>query len=214
MVWMHAHSCTCVCVGGEVRLRGTLTVRWPFPPFACVCRCEVAIKANQIQHACVMHAHLVLLFAHIPYAEYTREVVATLLSSRIFLTTHYRYDLAVERGMKALKRVEHNDAKVAVQGGLGMADTEMFDLFAKTVPKIMMWLSRDSRECNEVMEAVVRVVTMTGLRTKAAVSESTYQRWGWRDGGSAASWIFRTDREHARALVVFAWPFPLPPVPV
>ncbi len=179
--WYADAAAVCSCVGAwcAVVLFGVRVCVFCFEsptdassfPFAC-CRCEVAVKNNEIGQACVLHAHLTCLFSHLPPSEYNREIVCTLVSSRIFLTTHYTYDLAVTTGQK-LKRVEHNDTAVATQGGLGLADTELFDLFQKTMPHIMDWLREheSAGEANQVMEAVVRVVTMTGLRTKAAIKE-------------------------------------------
>ena len=129
--------------------------------------CEVATKTDEIEKACILHAHLAFLFFHIPSGELTRPIVATLLSSQIFLTTRYRYDLAAENGAS----YNRMDKERAMESGLGIPDTEMFDVFQTQRPKILSWLNKDSIECNEVMEAVVRVVTMTGNRMKA-VAES------------------------------------------
>ena len=65
--------------------------------------CEQSIKHNDIPTACVLHAHLAFLFFHLPEPEFTRPIVATVLSSQIFLTTRYRYDLAAEVKGKVLR---------------------------------------------------------------------------------------------------------------
>jgi hypothetical protein len=47
-----------------------------------------------------------------------------------------------------------------IEEGLGIPDTEMFDLFQKQRPHVLAWLAKDPFEANRVMESIVRVVTM------------------------------------------------------
>ena len=89
--------------------------------------CEVSTKNNEMQQACQLHAHLAFLFFHIPPYELTRSIVATLLSSQIFLTTRYRYDLAAESGESYARTVLEKD----IEEGLVISYTEMFDLYQR-----------------------------------------------------------------------------------
>lgn len=104
--------------------------------------CEQAIRENEIGVACELHAHLAFLFYHLPYEELTRSIVSTILSSQIFLTTRYRYDIAAEQGMK----INRLDKERGPESGLGIPDTEMFDLFQRTRPLLMRWLESDPKE--------------------------------------------------------------------
>ena len=60
--------------------------------------CSTATKSDQIDRSCILHAHLAFLFFHLPREEFTTQIVSTLLSAQIFLTTRYRYDLSAENG--------------------------------------------------------------------------------------------------------------------
>ena len=134
--------------------------------------CEHAIKADEIGKSCILHAHLAFLFFHLPSNELNRNIVATILAAQIFLTTRYRYDLAAENGLTYQRMAKDKEQKDNVpESGLMIPDTEMFDLFQQQRPKILNFLNKDFSECNEVMEAIVRVVTMTGTRVKSASEE-------------------------------------------
>ena len=106
--------------------------------------CEHATKSDEIQKACILHAHLAFLFFHLPAAEFDRNIVSTILAAQIFLTTRYRYDLAAENGA-SYQRVEKSKDKKGeeAESGLMIPDTEMFDLFQQQRPKILSWLNRD-----------------------------------------------------------------------
>jgi hypothetical protein len=54
---------------------------------------QVSTKQNDLVTACILYAHLAYLYKNIPQHLHTRQTVTTLLSSQIFLTTRYIYDL-------------------------------------------------------------------------------------------------------------------------
>ena len=80
------------------------------------------------------------------------QVVVNMLSSQIYLTTHYTPDLIqIERSIREKK------------GGGGdsgwlIPDTEVFSLFQAQRANIMHFLDADSTQCNETLEQVVRTV--------------------------------------------------------
>ena len=141
--------------------------------------CEHCTKSDEIDKACILHAHLAFLFFHLPAEELNRNIVATILAAQIFLTTRYRYDLAAENGA-TYQRVQKEKDNTP-ESGLMIPDTEMFDLFQQQRPKILAWLNADWNEANEVMEAIVRVVTMTGSRMKTVADDE-----GGKGGGGPA----------------------------
>lgn len=51
-------------------------------------------------------------------------------------------------------------------GGLEISDTEIFYMFQALRTPVHQWLQTNPKQRNEVMEAVVRVITFTGTRTK------------------------------------------------
>lgn len=108
----------------------------------------------------ILHAHLAMLFQNTEYQELTRETITTHLSAQIVMTARYTYLSNVAREGKQ-KRVNERDF-----GILDMSETELFGLFQKQRWKIFRWLQEHPDDANEVMEAVVRVVTLTGNRKK------------------------------------------------
>jgi len=132
--------------------------------------CNTAIKNNELHTACILHAHLVFLFKNVNFEELNFDAVSTCLSSQIFLTTRHEYD--IDTPANADKKKE-KEKEMAIEHSLLIPDVEMFDLFQKLRSKIMKWLKENPRETNKVMEAVVRVVTLTGTRVKATATESS-----------------------------------------
>ncbi len=106
-----------------------------------------------------LHAHLAYLFLNTPFEEFDSKAVVSLISAQLFLSAHHPYNLD-----PVTKKSKKFDKKLGNM--LAIPDTEMFDLFQKHKGNILKYLSKDERECNECLEAVVRVVTMTGGRTK------------------------------------------------
>ena len=119
--------------------------------------CDQATAANQILRACEVHAHLAYLFAHLPQSEFTPEYVTQLIASNIFLTTRYVYDIAAENGAM----YGRTDAeKRGLESGLGIPDTEMFDIFQNRRAYILDYLNADQERANEVLDEVVKIITM------------------------------------------------------
>jgi hypothetical protein len=117
---------------------------------------ESAIKAGELSIACVIFAHTAFLYIHLPAEEFNARIVTTLISSNIFLTSRYSFNLAAEEGEK-LKRNNKEDIQVT----LGIPDTEVFQLFQRLRGPILQWLERNTDQASIVMEAVLRVVTMS-----------------------------------------------------
>ena len=121
-----------------------------------------------------MHAHLAYLFVHIPYEELDAKAVITLISSQLFLNSHHPYNLE-----SLTKKTKKQDTGTNI---LGIPDTEVFDIFQRHRGDILRWLLRDDNERNEVMEAIVRITTMTGGITKPATAVLQNRFWRSIDG--------------------------------
>ena len=64
-----------------------------------------------------------------------------------------------------------------IDAGLLMPQTDLFDIFTKHRKKLLTYLEANPKVCNEVMESVVRVVTLTGNRTKAKKANLLNREW-------------------------------------
>ncbi|KNC72929.1 hypothetical protein SARC_14510, partial [Sphaeroforma arctica JP610] len=107
----------------RLHLRGLINVQ-VYPMLARWC--TQATKENQVKRACRSHAHTAYLFAHIPPEELTAEIVTSLIAANVYLSTNYNYDLAAEHGAK-YNRMDKE--RRGLDSGLGIADTEVFDVF-------------------------------------------------------------------------------------
>jgi len=144
-----------------------------------------AIKRNEMANTCILQAHLAYLFKNVEEHELTRQIVSTMLIAQQFLTVNYRYDVEVRhnygegKGEKAER--ERADGRkrldTRVDAGLLMPQTDLFDIFTKHRKKLLAYLEANPKVCNEVMESVVRVVTLTGNRTKAKKANLLNREW-------------------------------------
>lgn len=106
-----------------------------------------------------LHAHIAYLFFNTPFEEYDSKVVISLISAQLFLSAHHPYNLD-----PVTRKSKKYDKRLGT--ALGIPDTEMFDLFQRHKGGLMKHLLRSETERNDCLEAVVRVVTMTGGRVK------------------------------------------------
>jgi hypothetical protein len=119
--------------------------------------CDQATRANKVSRACELHAHLAYIFGNIPSSEFTVDNITQLVASNIFLTTRYVYDLAAENGAM-YGRTEPE--RRGLESGLGIPDTEMFDLFQSRRSLILDFLDGDQERANETLEGVIKIITM------------------------------------------------------
>lgn len=137
---------------------------------------EHAIKIDDMPTACILYAHLAYLFLHTTKEEFTPEIVITLISSQIFLNSHYQFHSENDTGKK-VKRTSKGLQSI----GLGIPDTEMFDLFQKQRGNILYFLMKDNDQRNQIMETVVKMVTLSSkTRIAAPISSSGLTRY-WRN---------------------------------
>jgi hypothetical protein len=116
-----------------------------------------AVKLDDMATACMLHAHLAYLFLHLSYEELSPKIAVTLLSSQIFLNSHYHFHSQLKGSAKKEKRISEKRLSL----GLGIPDTEIFDLFQKHRGNILRYLMEDQTRRNDIMETVVQVVTMS-----------------------------------------------------
>ncbi|PRP79727.1 hypothetical protein PROFUN_12661 [Planoprotostelium fungivorum] len=139
---------------------------------------EHAIKVDDLPTACLLYAHLAYLFLHSSYDELTPSNVVTLLSSQIFLNSHYHFNSQNDTGKK-MKRTANGDMTI----GLGIADTEIFDLFQKQRLNLLKYLEDDQDRRNDIMERIVKVVTMvTKNPNNPLASAGLTRHWRNMDG--------------------------------
>ena len=120
-------------------------------------------KHGDLEAACILRAHMAYCYKNVRAADLDFRAVSTLLSSQIFITSRYTFELDSRAG-EALKRSAELDKHV--NRSLGIPQTELFQLWQKHRGKLVAWLRKSPQLCNEVMESIIRVATLTGTRAK------------------------------------------------
>ena len=165
--------------------------------------CRGALGARRMGTACVVYAHLALLFRNVRAAAFGRREVATLLTAQVFLNINYTFDAeptvdaplddaAAAGGASAKGGGFRREARVVVvavacagrgrrgaatvAAALGFSQTEFFELMQRHRRKLLSWLEAHAEDRAVVLEAVARVVTLT--------QDHSYRRGNAADGGA------------------------------
>jgi hypothetical protein len=146
---------------------------------------EDSIKANHHSQICMLQAHMAFIFHNVPEEKMNRHVVSTHLCAQIVLTARYQFTsllsrawherrrAAQEKELKAARLNKNKDGSgVLTIFSLDIPETTLFDIWARQRNKVLNFLDRYPHEANQVMEAVVRVITLTGTRTKKYATSS------------------------------------------
>ena len=155
-----------------------------------------AISKQKLLIACKIHAHIVYCYKNLLAEDLNEENVSIFLSSQIFLTTRYRY--TVDSNFHKIKREKNKNidrsrlrSQTAKEiqsieallnrpedapGRLGIPQVEMFDIFQQQRGNMIHWLENNVKHANYVFEAIVRVVTFTGSRSKT-INDPTPFEW-------------------------------------
>jgi len=121
------------------------------------------LKRKEMPKACILRAHLAYIFRNITEEEPNYTNVSTILCSQVFLTINFHFDVDISLYGEARDRGGPEDD---IKRDLGVPQLEVFNVFTMHRAKILAWLRRNPSECDEVMESVIRIVTMTGPREK------------------------------------------------
>eukprot|EP00960_Hanusia_phi_P029240 747854-Hanusia_phi.AAC.2 len=133
-----------------------------------------AIKKNEMGKVAYLYAHCVFIWQNLDSEELTEDVVINFLSSQLFLATRFRsqtkdFSLGPQKRVKA-------EVDQADMFGSGL-QSELFEIFQKQRGMIMAWVDADPARRNEVMEAIVRIVSLT---TSASIDKSYAKSRFWR----------------------------------
>lgn len=127
-----------------------------------------AQRDKSVHSMCILRAHLAYIYKHTPTEDLDFKSVSTLLSSQVYLMSNFMFDADdhLSRRSRKKKGTFNRKAEETTNASLGITQTEMFQLFQSKRWQLYEWLVTNGDECNEVMEAIVRVVTYTGTRAK------------------------------------------------
>jgi len=127
--------------------------------------CEGAVKHKDVQLACVLHAHMALVFQGVEAFDYRSAAIT--LCAYVFITVNFRFTVEADITRAPAQR---QDAEVELETlrRLGVSQTDLFFLFQRQRPLLMAFFNANAADRNESMEAVVRVVTMTGTSARSS----------------------------------------------
>jgi hypothetical protein len=117
------------------------------------------IKKNEMGRVAFLYAHSAFLWYNISQEDLTPDVLVSFLSSQLFLATRF-HGSSQRLGKNAPLKRKLSKADAGEMYGNGM-QCELFDIFQKHRGMAMGWLRADTARCNQVMEDVVRAVSLT-----------------------------------------------------
>jgi hypothetical protein len=113
-------------------------------------RCK---QKGRMKDACMLHAHLSLIYSNITPDELDARTVFTMLACQIFLFNNYKYDLDIVGPAKERSKLEEN-----INNDLIIPQVELFDMFQRNRCKILNWLKSNPELRNIVMDGIVQLV--------------------------------------------------------
>ena len=136
--------------------------------------CDAAIKNKDMQLACVLYAHMSYVFLGFRKHELTKASVTTLLIAYVFISVNFRFTVEVEE-KDSSRRSDDMDAKNLLR--LGISQTELFSLFQVHRKNILTWSHNNAQQWDEVMEALVKAVTLTTEEEDKPQVAATNRHW-------------------------------------
>lgn len=133
------------------------------------------IKKKDVPRACIVRAHLAYIFRNVREEDLNFAIVSTLLSSQVFLTINFKFD--VDISLTGVDNKDRGGEEWHLRKELGVPQLEVFNLFTMHRHKVLSWLQKNPTECDEVMEAVIRIATLTGTRDIPKDRELKPRHW-------------------------------------
>ncbi|MDA7651362.1 hypothetical protein N8602_00260, partial [bacterium] len=135
--------------------------------------CKKCTRDKKVKECAILHAHLAYIFKNATLRNLNARTVETLLIAQMYLHNSYTFDMDDIGGSEA--RTGQEDT---LNSGLGIPQTEMFDLFQKHRNKCLTWLLENPAECNKVMDNIECALAMTDqIDEDAQQVSSVYRRW-------------------------------------
>jgi hypothetical protein len=88
-----------------------------------------ALQAQDMITACIVHAHLIYIFKNTEPNEYDFTTVSVMVTSQVFLTSRYRYN--VEAGLEEAGKGRARSKTFHVDNSLFISQTELFSIFQR-----------------------------------------------------------------------------------
>lgn len=117
-------------------------------------------RTKHVNTTNLVHAHLLYMFKNYDYEEFDFRAVSVLLSSQVYLMINHRFS------NKIYDDLADTSDPTKPPPSIQLSQTEVFDVIQNQRQKIMKYMKEKPEEGSDAMEAVVRISTGTGTRTK------------------------------------------------
>lgn len=124
-----------------------------------------AAKERRVHDLCTIYAHMAYAFSNVTRDTYDYRIVLTLLVSYVFINVNYSFQLE-KSGDRQAGRKKSASASAGKgksdrpRSSLGIEPTEVFSVYQKHRNSLLQWLRAHPSECDELMEQIIRQVTM------------------------------------------------------
>jgi hypothetical protein len=117
-------------------------------------------RCSNVDVFCIVHAHLLYLFKNYSYDDVDKHSLSVLLSSQVYLMINHRFS------SKAYDDLQDMTDPTKPPPSIQIAQSEIFDIIQKQRYQMLKYMRLHPKDADEAMEAVVRLATGTGTRTK------------------------------------------------
>ena len=124
-----------------------------------------AIKRDNNEQICTMHAHIALLLQNTPLQDLDKDIVMQHVCAQMVVNTRYTFKSELHGATKR-KRAAINDDPAKDSNVMDIPETQIFDLFQNQRKRMFDWMEAHPKEKSEILEAVERVLTQTGTLEK------------------------------------------------
>jgi hypothetical protein len=158
------------CIPGQPRPRGLETVD-NVKVSAALRKIRGMLDAQDVNIACLTHAHLLYLFKNYDYEDLDYRAISILLSSQVYLTINHRFSIKVYDDLQ--DKANPTQPPPSIQ----IAQSEIFDVIQMLRYNLLRYLREKPDEGDHAMEAVVRIATSTGTREQ---TEAEFKKRHWQ----------------------------------
>ncbi len=165
--------------------------------------CNRAVQQRELQVACGLHAHLVLLHRNDAEAGLSAPTVRALLSAQVFININWWATPPADGTSDTPPLKGAAQAQLRVPGLLGVLQFEVSDTFQRLRWPLLRWLQEHPDGCDEVMEAVVRTITFVneGRAERAVARAVRHRHWqSLRSAGDVGRFVPDTEHSAEEAL--------------
>lgn len=131
-------------------------------------------RCEDVDVACIVHAHLLYLFKNYTYDDLDAHAVSVLLSSQVYLMINHRFS------SQAYDDLQDMTDPTKPPPSIQISQSEIFDVIQKQRYEVLKYMRLHPKDADEAMESVVRIATGTGTRTTFSKDQKGLKSRHWQ----------------------------------